>query len=307
MLTIEMNFLPDVYVPCEICKGKRYNREALEIHYKGKTIADVLDMTVEEALQLLSSGALDRKQAQHPQRGRPGLHPPRSARHHALRRRGPAHQAGDRAFAPRHGPHACTSSTSRPPACTSPTSNALLQVLQRLVDTGNTVVVIEHNLDVIKSADWVIDLGPEGGDRGGQIITEGTPEEVAQVPASYTGQFLAPLLRATARLCSPLGLEGLPRAASLMRICAGDAPCSHRDSPQRAVPGGDHAERVKNHKITQIAGRCAGECQVAHTGRSLYPLYRDLMLCRLIWILAGAMNHQFAAELRAERSATCGW
>ena len=123
MIKIEMNFLPDVYVPCEICKGKRYNREALEIHYKGKTIADVLDMTVEEALRFFERRSRHRQQAQHAQRRRPRLHPPGPARHHALRRRGAAHQAGDRALAPRHRAARSTSSTSRRPACTSPTSS----------------------------------------------------------------------------------------------------------------------------------------------------------------------------------------
>ncbi len=190
MLTIEMNFLPDVYVPCETCKGKRYNREALEIHYKGKTIADVLDMTVEEGLSFFSAvPAIANK-----------LSTLNAVGLGYIRLGQPATTlSGGEAQRIKLATELSRRATGRTMyILDEPTTGLhfadverLLQVLQRLVDTGNTVVVIEHNLDVIKSADWVIDLGPEGGDRGGQVITEGTPEEVAQVPASYTGQFLA--------------------------------------------------------------------------------------------------------------------
>ena len=189
-IEIEMQFLPDVTVPCEVCKGKRYNREALEITFKGKTIADVLDMTVEEALDFFEAIPQRAAQAGDAARRRTRLHPPRPAGDDALRRRGAARQAVDGAVAARRPARRCTSSTSRRPASRSRTPRALLDVLHRLVDGGNTVVVIEHHLDVMKNADHIIDLGPLGGDRGGGIIADGTPEEVALVEHSFTGQYL---------------------------------------------------------------------------------------------------------------------
>ena len=194
IIKIEMQFLPDVYVPCEVCAGKRYNREALEIRYKGKTIADVLEMTVEEALAFFAERPGRRDQAADAQRRRPRLHPPRPAGDDALRRRGAARQARRRSSRAARPAGRCTSSTSRRPACTSPTSSSLLDVLHRLVDAGNTVVVIEHNLDVVKTADWIIDLGPEGGKAGGEVIAEGTPEAVARSRRSFTGRYLRELL-----------------------------------------------------------------------------------------------------------------
>ncbi|HEX6818799.1 MAG TPA: excinuclease ABC subunit UvrA, partial [Ktedonobacterales bacterium] len=189
-LTIEMNFLPDVYVPCEACKGKRYNREALEILYKGKTISDVLEMTVEEALTFfdvvpsiknklatLNDVGLGYIRLGQPATTLSGGEAQRIKLATELSRRA----TGRTLYIldePTTGLHFAD-------------VERLLQVLQRLVDAGNTVVVIEHNLDVIKSADWLIDLGPEGGDRGGETIAEGTPEEVAANPVSYTGHFLA--------------------------------------------------------------------------------------------------------------------
>ncbi|MGO8946176.1 MAG: excinuclease ABC subunit UvrA [Ktedonobacterales bacterium] len=194
MLTIEMNFLPDVYVPCEACKGKRYNREALEIHYKGKSIADVLDMTVEEAAHVFEAipslanklGTLTAVGLGYIRLGQPattlsGGEAQRIKLAAELSRRA----TGRTMYIldePTTGLH--FADVSR-----------LLQVLQRLVDAGNTVVVIEHNLDVVKSADWLIDLGPEGGDLGGEVIAVGTPEQVAAEPRSYTGQFLARVLQ----------------------------------------------------------------------------------------------------------------
>ena len=194
MLTIEMNFLPDVFVPCEACKGKRYNREALEIHYKGKNIAEVLDMTVEEAshvfeavptlaskLSTLTAVGLGYIRLGQPATTLSGGEAQRIKLATELSRRA----TGRTLYIldePTTGLH--FADVSR-----------LLQVLQRLVDAGNTVVVIEHNLDVVKSADWLIDLGPEGGDRGGEVIAVGTPEQVAGEPRSYTGQFLAASLQ----------------------------------------------------------------------------------------------------------------
>ena len=167
IIQIEMNFLPDVYVPCETCKGRRYNREALEIRYRGVSIADVLDMTVAEACEVFTNVPTISNKLSTLERCRPGLHPAGSARDDPVRRRSAAGEAGHRAVQARRRGGRSTSSTSRQRACTLPTCSRLLEVLNRLVETGNTVLVIEHNLDVIKTADWVIDLGPEGGERGG--------------------------------------------------------------------------------------------------------------------------------------------
>ena len=189
-----MNFLPDVYVPCEVCHGARYNRETLEVHYKGKTIAEVLDMPIEEAVEFFAAI-------------------PAIARHMRtlvdvglgyVRLGQPATTlSGGEAQRVKLSSELQKRSTGRTVyVLDEPTTGLhfedirkLLLVLGRLVDQGNTVLVIEHNLDVIKTADWVIDLGPEGGDRGGAIVAAGTPEQVAQVDASYTGQYLKPLLR----------------------------------------------------------------------------------------------------------------
>ena len=169
-IKIEMNFLPDVYVPCEVCKGARYNRETLEVHYKGKTIAEVLDMPIEEAADVLRGDPGDPPPPEDAGRRRPRLRPARASR----RRRCPAARRSGSSWPPscRSGPPAArsTCSTSRPPACTSRTSASCCWCSTGLVDKGNTVIVIEHNLDVIKTADWVIDMGPEGGHRGGTVV-----------------------------------------------------------------------------------------------------------------------------------------
>jgi len=193
IIKIEMHFLPDVYVPCEVCKGKRYNRETLEIRYKDKSIADVLDMTVEEAVEFFKSiPAVHRKLATlndvglgYVKLGQPATQLSggeaqrvKLATELARRSNGKTLYILDE---PTTGLH-------------SADIQKLLEVLGRLVDAGDTVLVIEHNLDVIKTADYIIDLGPEGGDKGGRVIATGTPEEVAQVPESYTGQYLRPLL-----------------------------------------------------------------------------------------------------------------
>ncbi|MGD8465703.1 MAG: ATP-binding cassette domain-containing protein, partial [Anaerolineae bacterium] len=193
IIKIEMQFLPDVYVPCEVCHGKRYNREALEIRYKGRNIADVLDMTVEEALQFFSNVPRIRNKLQtlsdvglgYIRLGQPATtlsggeaQRIKLAKELSRRSTGQTFYILDE---PTTGLHFAD-------------IEKLLQVLHRLVDQGNTVVVIEHNLDVIKAADWIIDLGPEGGYGGGRLVAEGTPEEVARVRKSYTGQYLRQLL-----------------------------------------------------------------------------------------------------------------
>ncbi|MDO4717028.1 MAG: excinuclease ABC subunit UvrA [Propionibacteriaceae bacterium] len=192
-IKIEMNFLPDVYVPCEVCHGARYNRETLEVHYKGKTIAEVLDMPIEEAAEFFAAiGSISRHLET---LNRVGLGYVRLGQPATTLSGGEAQRVKLAAELQKR-------STGRTLyVLDEPTTGLhfedirkLLGVLGALVDTGNTVVVIEHNLDVIKTADWIIDLGPEGGSRGGSLVAEGTPEEVAANPASHTGQFLAPLL-----------------------------------------------------------------------------------------------------------------
>ena len=192
-ITIEMNFLPDVYVPCEVCHGARYNRETLEVHYKGKTIAEVLDMPIEIAHTFFESvPAISRYLKTLCDVGLGYVRLGQSA---------PTLSGGE-AQRVKLATELQRRSTGRTIyVLDEPTTglhfedvSKLLGVLSRLVDSGNTVVVIEHNLDVIKSSDWVIDMGPEGGFRGGEVVAEGTPEDVAKVIASYTGHYLAEIL-----------------------------------------------------------------------------------------------------------------
>jgi excinuclease ABC subunit A len=212
-IKIEMNFLPDVYVPCEVCHGARYNRETLEVHFKGKTIADVLDMPIEEAADFFAAV--------------PGI-----ARHMKtlndvglgyVRLGQPAPTlSGGEAQRVKLASELQKRSTGRTVyVLDEPTTGLhfedirkLLEVLQGLVDKGNTVIVIEHNLDVIKNADWIVDMGPEGGNGGGLVVAEGTPEEVAKVEESHTGRFLAPVLAKSARSTHrPTGAQ-VPRAGA---------------------------------------------------------------------------------------------
>ena len=201
ILTIEMHFLPDIYVPCDVCKGKRYNRETLEVKYKDKTISDVLDMTVEEAcvffanipkiarkLQTLQEVGLGYIQLGQAATTLSGGEAQRVKLANELARR----DTGQTVYIldePTTGLHVAD-------------VHRLVKVLDKLVDAGNTVIVIEHNLDVIKRADYIIDLGPEGGSGGGTIVATGTPEEVAQNPHSFTGQYLRPVLERAAELQS---------------------------------------------------------------------------------------------------------
>jgi excinuclease ABC subunit A len=193
IIQLEMHFLPDVYVPCEVCKGKRYNRETLEIKYKGKNISEVLEMTVEEGLQFFENIPRVRRKLE------------------TINDVGLGYIELGQSATTLSGGEAqrvklASELSKRPTGKTlylldEPTTGLhfedikkLLSVLQRLTDAGNSVIVIEHNLDVIKTADWIIDLGPEGGERGGIVVAEGTPEEVAQIENSYTGQFLRRML-----------------------------------------------------------------------------------------------------------------
>ncbi len=194
ILKIEMHFLPDVYVPCEVCRGERYNRETLEVKYKGKSIAEVLDMTVSEALHFFASIPQLRKKLEVlNQVGLGYIH---------LGQQATTLSGGEAQRIKLATELSKTATGNTLYILDEPTTGLhfedikmLLGVLNELVDRGNTVVVIEHNLDVIKTADYIVDLGPEGGDEGGLIIAAGTPEEVAQVKASYTGQFLKEELR----------------------------------------------------------------------------------------------------------------
>ena len=194
LLKIEMHFLPDVYVPCDVCKGKRYNKETLEVRYKGKNIYEVLDMTVDEACEFFANV------------------PKIARRLETMREVGLGYVKLGQSSTTLSGGEAqraklATELSKRPTGKTiyildEPTTglhvadvHRLVDVLQKLVDAGNTVVVIEHNLDVIKTADYILDLGPEGGDGGGRLVIAGTPEEVAACGNSYTGQYLGPVLK----------------------------------------------------------------------------------------------------------------
>ncbi len=193
LVKIEMHFLPDVYVPCEVCKGRRYNRETLEVRFRGKSIADVLELTVEDALAFFEN--------------QPRIHQKLQTLHdvglgYVHLGQSATTLSGGEAQRVKLATELSKRDTGRTLyILDEPTTGLhfedvrmLLDVLHRLVDRGNTVLVIEHNLDVIKTADWVVDLGPEGGTRGGQIVAAGTPEQVAAVEASYTGQVLRPLV-----------------------------------------------------------------------------------------------------------------
>lgn len=193
-----MQFLPDVYVPCEVCHGKRYNHETLQVRFKDKSIADVLDMTVSTALdffeafprinsklQTLKDVGLGYVRLGQPATTLSGGEAQRVKLAKELSRRA----TGKTIYVldePSVGLHAAD-------------VRMLIEVLQALVDTGNTVLIIEHNLDIVKVADWIIDMGPEGGDRGGQVIAQGTPEQIAEVAESYTGQYLKAFLAEQAK------------------------------------------------------------------------------------------------------------
>ncbi len=190
LVKIEMHFLPDVYVPCEVCKGRRYNRETMEVRYRGRSIAEVLDLTVADALEFFSAqGRIKEKLELLNDVGLGYLHLGQSA----------TTLSGGEAQRVKLATELAKRDTGRTLyILDEPTTGLhfedvrlLLEVLHRLVDKGNSVIVIEHNLDVIKTADWVIDLGPEGGAKGGRVVAQGTPEQVARVKESYTGQFLA--------------------------------------------------------------------------------------------------------------------
>ena len=193
MVKIEMHFLPDVYVPCDVCHGARFNRETLEIKFKGKSIADVLDMTVEEGADFFKAVPAVRDKLETLKRVGLGY----------IKVGQPANQlSGGEAQRVKLSKELSKRATGKTLyILDEPTTGLhfedvrkLLEVLHELVNTGNTVVVIEHNLDVVKTADWVIDIGPEGGDGGGEIVATGTPEAIAKEERSWTGRYLKPML-----------------------------------------------------------------------------------------------------------------
>jgi excinuclease ABC subunit A len=250
-IKIEMNFLPDVYVPCEVCKGARYNRDTLEVHYKGRTISEVLDMPIEEAAVFFEAI--------------PGIH-----RHLAtlvdvglgyVRLGQPAPTlSGGEAQRVKLASELQKRSTGRTVyVLDEPTTGLhfedirkLLKVLDGLVDKGNTVIVIEHNLDVIKTADWIIDMGPEGGHKGGMVVAVGTPEELAETPDSYTGQWLRRVLgltgdadhgatKATSRAATANG-TGKPNGSRTRAARNGEAPTKaarNGEAPTKAARNGE--------------------------------------------------------------------
>ncbi|MCW2570501.1 MAG: excinuclease subunit [Frankiales bacterium] len=236
-IKIEMNFLPDVYVPCEVCHGARYNRETLEVHFKGKTISEILDMAIEEAAEFFDAVPPIRRHLQtlvdvglgYVRLGQPaptlsGGEAQRVKLASELQKR----QTGRTVYIldePTTGLH-------------FEDINKLLGVLGRLVDQGNSVIVIEHNLDVIKTADWVIDMGPEGGSGGGRVVAEGTPEDVAENDGSHTGRFLKEVLAGRSRFPAPPG-EPAPR-----RTAKAAKPAAAK-STKNAVPAAKKPTRKK--------------------------------------------------------------
>ena len=229
-----MHFLPDVYVPCEVCKGQRYNRDTLEIQFKGKSIADVLDMPISEAVDFFANQ-------------------PSIARHMQtlvdvglgyvrLGQSAPTLSGGEAQRVKLAAELAKRSTGHTIYLLDEPTTGLhfedvrrLLTVLSRLVDQGNTVLVIEHNLDVIKTADWLIDLGPEGGSGGGQVIAEGAPEVVAKVKASHTGRYLAPLLGS---------------GATEKPIVVSKSATTTKSAPKKSVPTKTVQKKTKPKKTT---------------------------------------------------------
>ena len=277
LLKIEMHFLPDVYVPCEVCHGKRYNRETLEVRYKGKNIAEVLEMTVEEAVEFFANvpriarrlQTLDDVGLGYVKLGQPATTlSGGEAQRVKLASELSKVATGNTLYIldePTTGLHFAD-------------IDKLLEVLQRLVDQGNTVVVIEHNLDVIKSADWIIDLGPEGGDEGGAVVATGTPEELAGLPElSHTGEYLARALAAeAARGAAPepaaaRGARRVSRAADLVVVAA---------APDGVERRHDRRPRLESAGIpAEVRGGAPAGCSPAHPAASA----RSRCWCRGAW------------------------
>ena len=281
MIRVEMHFLPDIYVPCDVCKGKRYNRETLSVTYKGKNIHEVLQMTVEDALEFFEPvPAVARKLQTMTDVGLSYITLGQSA----------TTLSGGEAQRIKLSKELSKRDTGQTLyILDEPTTGLhfqdieqLLGVLHRLRDHGNTVVVIEHNLDVIKTADWVIDLGPEGGDKGGEIIATGTPEQVAKMPDSYTGQFLARILairhgksaEKRLNLLTALNRQFETEAAPVA------ATSSQRHDAARARDcSGHHQHQVVAARL-QYNG-CAGRNRKLGTSRILLTPSTSSVRCRL--------------------------
>ena len=315
ILKIEMQFLPDVYVPCEICKGKRYNREALEIHYKGKSIADVLELTIAEALDFFSAVPNIRTKLQtlndvglgYVHLGQPATT-----------------LSGGEAQRVKLSTELSRRATGRTLyVLDEPTTGLhfadvekLLEVLHRLVDGGNTVLVIEHNLDVIKTADWLVDLGPEGGDRGGRIIAMGTPEDVAATKGSATGRVpgarparraaRAAVRRDVRRGSRSVDADERQRLRALDQGRAGPAQASRRSPSGLTAPRGayhpdmpdidfaflaDAAETVPGQKFHVLGGG------IARIGGRKFPL-RHPHLALVIGLQVTAPETEREHEIR---------
>ncbi|WP_035903187.1 excinuclease ABC subunit UvrA [Knoellia subterranea] len=263
-IKIEMNFLPDVYVPCEVCHGARYNRETLEVHFKGKTIADVLDMPIEEAAEFFAAV-------------------PAIARHMItlnevglgyVRLGQPAPTlSGGEAQRVKLATELQKRSTGRTIyVLDEPTTGLhfedirkLLGVLQGLVDKGNTVLVIEHNLDVIKSADWIVDLGPEGGNKGGTIVATGTPEQVAANPDSHTGRFLAPVIAKTSRTVSrpTSGRAAAAQKAPAEKSAGGSKAATKKSSTTKAT-----SKKAASTKTATTTAKATAAARAATAGQT---------------------------------------
>jgi excinuclease ABC subunit A len=265
-LKIEMNFLPDVYVPCEVCHGARYNRETLEVHFKGKTIADVLNMPIEEAAEFFAAvPAISRHMETLVQVGLGYVR---------LGQPAPTLSGGE-AQRVKLASELQKRSTGRTIyVLDEPTTGLhfedirkLLGVIQGLVDKGNTVIVIEHNLDVIKSADWIVDLGPEGGSGGGLVIAEGTPEQVAADPDSHTGRFLAPVLAKTSRTTSRTSGRATGTKATGAKAPARKAPAQQAPA-QKATAKKDTSKGSPAKKATSTTSTAKGGKGMTSTGTS---------------------------------------
>jgi excinuclease ABC subunit A len=266
-LKIEMNFLPDVYVPCEVCHGARYNRETLEVHYKGKTVADILDMPIEEAADFFAAiPAISRHLTTLNEVGLGYVR---------LGQPAPTLSGGE-AQRVKLASELQKRSTGRTVyVLDEPTTGLhfedirkLLGVLGSLVDKGNSVLVIEHNLDVIKTADWIIDLGPDGGRRGGTLVAEGTPEEVAANAASYTGEFLAEILhgRAAKPSAKKLAAAANAGATTTKKVAAKKAPAKTAARTNGAKTNGTTTNGAKtNGARTNGTGATAAKTAAAKT------------------------------------------
>jgi excinuclease ABC subunit A len=250
-IKIEMNFLPDVYVPCEVCHGARYNRETLEVHYKGRSIAEVLNMPIEEAMHFFEAvPAINRHLKTLNDVGLGYVRLGQSA----------TTLSGGEAQRVKLASELQKRSTGRTVyVLDEPTTglhfediSKLLKVLAGLVDKGNTVIVIEHNLDVIKTADWVVDMGPEGGAGGGLVVAEGTPEEVAGVPASHTGKFLREVLGAD-RISDASSVKAPRKAAARKTVAAKTAAKKTATARTTATKAAGTAATKKAAAVTKKA------------------------------------------------------